>query len=363
MTYGTLGLIDALAFGFGVLVEIPTGAVADLLGKRRTIIAAMATATLGIILMTHTWNQWGMLFGFLLAQLGWALYSGAGEAMAYDTLVDHKRESEFEKVISSASSAGLIVTVLTIIIGGLFYALYFQLPHILWWITYALGLILAFGITEPKADTEKFSWKGYFKQLSTGFGQLLSPKLRRYLVFILGLNGVFIIYDWGLVKPALLEHFGYFANEQALVFAVLGIIGAVFVKSLPKIRRTFGDIKGLYLLSMLIGFSYLIMYFNLGYYGLITVAIIDIFGRMIYPWLSVVVNKEIPSKYRATTISTSTLISRIPYVIVALLAGSAAENGTLNEFSLGIGTAFLAMIGLSVVLSFQKLFARINSKL
>lgn len=347
MTYGSLGLIDALAFGFGLLMEIPTGSIADLLGKRKTIIAAMSFALIGIIIMTFSDSYYGILIGFLICQFGWALYSGAAEAMAYDTLIDEKKEEQFEEVITTSSTIAGISTIVTTLIGGLAYTINFRLPHILWAISYFFGLLLSFFIKEPKTDLEKFSLKSYFLQFKTGFRELFKTNLRQYVVFFFALYGSFIIYDWGLVKPAFAERFGYFANEQAILFAGLGIVGAVIVKLIPRIRKITGDRVGMYILSILLAMAYAFMFFNWGFAGFIPIALLDLSGRIIQPWLSIIINKEIPSKYRATTISTSVLLSRLPYVFVAIIAGEAAQNGQLGIFGLAIGVILISLVALN----------------
>lgn len=81
----------------------------------------------------------------------------------------------------------------------------------------------------------------------------------------------------------------------------------------------------------------------LGWLGIMAIVMIDLGGRIVSPWLSVIVNKEIPSKFRATTISTSSLLSRIPYVLLAIIAGQAAEAGKIGVFTLVIGIVLIAL--------------------
>jgi len=347
MTYGSLGLVDALAFGFGLLMEIPTGAIADLLGKRKTIISAMSFALIGISIITFSDSYYGILIGFLICQLGWALYSGAAEAMAYDTLIDEKKETQFEEVITTYSTIAGITTLITTLIGGFLYSVHFRLPHILWVISYVFGLALALFIKEPKTVLEKFTLKNYFLQLKIGFKELFKTNLRQYIVFFFALYGSFIIYDWGLVKPAFAERFGYLANEQAILFTILGIITAILVRFIPRIRKIIGDKIGMYILSILLAMAYAFMFFNWGFAGFIPLALLDLSGRIVYPWLSIIINKEIPSKYRATTISTTVLLSRLPYVFVAIIAGEAAQNGQLGIFGLGIGVILISLVAIN----------------
>jgi MFS family permease len=76
MTYGQLGLVDAGCFAFGMLMEIPTGAISDLLGKKRTLIAAHIFAALGFFVIGTSTAMTQIVIGFLLAQVGWAFLLG-----------------------------------------------------------------------------------------------------------------------------------------------------------------------------------------------------------------------------------------------------------------------------------------------
>ncbi|KXK27004.1 MAG: Major Facilitator Superfamily protein [candidate division WS6 bacterium OLB20] len=351
MTYGTLGLIDALAFAFGVLMEVPTGAVADLIGKRKTVIAGMGFASAGIAMMTFSMNQYWMLIGFLIAQLGWALYSGAAEAIAYDTLLDNELEDSFEDVISRSHTLGIATTVTTVLLGGVLYNLYFQLPHIMWFVSFSIGTVFALFLTEPASDSETFSLKNYIRQMRNGIRHLVTPKLREYTMFFFFLYGGFAIYDWGLVKPALAEFFGFDALAMAVMYSVFGLAGAIIVSFLPAIRKRVSDHSGLYLLTVFVAVPYMLMALPLGYYAVIAFAMIDIAGRLVYPWLSVVLNRQVPSKDRATTISTAVLLGRLPYVIVAIAAGQAAESGGLGTFSLMIGAVIVLLTAVNVLIN------------
>ena len=88
MTYGELGVVDGVAFAFGLILGVPTGAVADIIGKKKTVVAAMFLAFFGILCLSLSSSMVPIFLFFLLWQMGMALYSGAAEALAYDTLVD-----------------------------------------------------------------------------------------------------------------------------------------------------------------------------------------------------------------------------------------------------------------------------------
>jgi len=152
MSYGQLGLIDGLAFGFGMFMEIPTGALSDLLGKRRTLIAAMFCEVVGILLIATTNTLEQLVIGFLIQQIGWAFQSGASEALAYESLKEHGREAEYSRVLSRVGVIGTAVFIITTLIGGGLYLVQFRVPHFVCALAYGTGLFATLMMREPHID-------------------------------------------------------------------------------------------------------------------------------------------------------------------------------------------------------------------
>ncbi len=355
MDYRQLAVIDAITFGAGLLMEIPSGAISDLFGKKKTIVLGTGTAFLSILLMSQA-NHLSMFFiAQLFLVLGWALNSGAVEALVYDTLLEKKRENEYEKVVSHSSSLASWTTILAVFIGGYLYEIHYRLPTIAWGITYGIAFYLALKLSEPKIDSEKFSWSNYWQQLKIGTLALFKQNLLPYSVVIFSLMGGYYLYDFGFLKLAMLESFGFTPFAQSKIFTVLYIIGASTVLTVPWLRKKISDKKGLYLLTALLGVGYIASYFLFGLTGLISILLIELSGYLVYPWISVVVNREIESKHRATTLSALALISKIPYVLLAIVAGNFAENKQIGTFNAYTGIFILTSILVSAgVYKFSK---------
>ena len=353
MSYKELGVIDAAGFGFGMLMEIPTGAIADLIGKKRTIILSFLLTSIGILIMSEGIDFTNMLIGFLITQLGWALYSGSGEALAYDSLVDIKQEDHYDKVISTASSMGTIFTAITSLIGIYIYQISPSLPHLIWGIFNIFAFIVAFFLTEPFSDTEKFTFKTYIFQLKQGFKHIFSKRLRVYFIFFVVIAGVVNIYDWGLLKPVLATENGFLSTGQGIIFAVANLIAGFSATLVPLIRKKFKDFKGLTILGLIMGLIWIVFSFKLGGWMAIVFFAISFIGGISYPWISTIVNKEIPSKDRSTTISTMALISSTPYVLIAIVAGNLIDQGKLNYLTIGIAVLIFVGIGLNIIFKKQ----------
>ena len=344
MTFGRLGVVDALSFAFGLIMEVPTGAISDLVGKKKTILASCALGFIGVMLIASANGIWPIFIGFLITQAGWAFYSGSAEALAYDSLKEIRKDGQYDRVISASNVLGIIATVITTLLGAVMYKYNFRLPHYAWGFAYFFGFIASFWLKEPSVDTEKFSFKQYFRQMVEGAKQLLTPYLRPYVPIIFALLGIYYLYSYGLVKPAIAIRFGFFATEQAIVQTVFGITCAIAVGLIPKMRRKLTDLAGLVVITSVLAVGFLLAAAPLGHYGFFVMLAIALSGNLASPWVSIVVNRELPSKYRATALSTIALFTKIPYVLTAMIAGRMIDGGYLWLFNLIVG----AIVAISV---------------
>lgn len=353
MTYGQLGWVDAVCFAFGMLMEIPTGAVADLIGKKKTLIAAMFFSMLGCLIVALGNSLWHIWAGFMVMQVGWAFYSGAAEAFAFDTLKEKKLDDHFDHVISASSMLSTVTMVVCTLVGAWMWSVHFRLPHLAWTAAYAVGFVISFFLIEPKVDTDKFSFKRYFEQLGAGAQQLIMPKLQPFAVLFFLLLGMYFLYSYGLLKPAIAQSFGWGVNEQSFVNASIILFSALLTRAIPWMRTHLSDTQGLIGLTVTLALGFLLATQVESWWGLIPVFLISVAGNLGSPWVSVVLNREIESKYRATTLSTVAMFSKIPYVLTAVIAGGMIERGQLHFFLWVVGLLMLSGVMTNVLMNLK----------
>ncbi len=349
MDYTTLGIVDATAFAFGMVMEVPTGAISDMMGKRKTLVLAMLLSGIGFVIMGAGDTLAVLVIGFWITQVGWAFFSGADEAMAYDSLKEIGEEARFERVISRANTLSIITIVVSTLIGGVMYNWHFRLPHYAWGIVLVMGAVVAFYIREPKIKREPFTVRGYGNQLLRGFQQLAQPQLRPFLLLVFGVLGVGYLFSYGLVQPAIATDFGFLADEQALVYAIIAGATAVATHFIPLLRRYFSEMHLLVVLAIMMSVGFLGAALPLGTWGFFALLFIRMSGSIAQPWVSIIVNHKIPSEDRATTLSTVALLTKIPYVVTAVIAGKMTQDGTLWFFNAVIAILLLIAVIMSLV--------------
>lgn len=349
MKYGELGLLDMFAFLFGFLMEVPAGAIADSIGRKKTINVAFFFTFTGFITIATSTGNVQLVFGFFLAQLGWAFYSGAAEALAYDTLKEHKQEKSFDRVISTAQSLGLTALVIGALVGGFVYSYWFRLPHLLTGTAFGIGFLVSLFLHEPSIDSEHFSMEKYVNQIKRGFQQLGLPSIKPFIPLIFVTVGVAFMYGSGILQPAIAQSLGYNGTSISILGAIGLAISAIVVRLIPWMRTHLSDRQGLQLLACFYIAGFILVTLPIGIIGggfiLVTLAVIR---PLTGSWTSVVVNRELPSQYRATTLSAIEMIKKLPYILVAAVTGSLIDSGHLKALCL----VFSAIIALVVTINF-----------
>ena len=342
MTMGQLGVVDALSFAFGMVMEIPTGAIGDMIGKRWTIILACLFNVVGWAVMAMSNSISEVIIGFWIAQIGGAFYSGAAEALLYDSMLADGRKDDYDRVYSMANNATLVTLILCVLIGGWMYVVDFRFPHVGWALAFLLALFASVFLLEPPVENQQhFTLRGYFRQLSEGFRQLRLPTLRPHLLPMIVIRGAVFMFYMGLITPTMALAFGFDVNAQAVLWAVL-LFGELVGNSFSSyLRRRFGAKSALILAGFFVAFGYASGALPLGIFGAATMFFVRLGGGIAAPISSTVINDAIPSESRATTLSTVAMLLKIPYVVCAIIAGSMAEAGTFGMFCLVIGVGLL----------------------
>jgi MFS family permease len=110
-----------------VCAEVPSGALADILGRKHLIVATSLLMVMEMCLIAFvplgngTIIFWAFLINRVLSGLAEAMASGADEAIAYDTLAADGRADDWPKVLSLQMRLRSIGSIISLTIGALIY--------------------------------------------------------------------------------------------------------------------------------------------------------------------------------------------------------------------------------------------------
>lgn len=348
--YQGVGIIEAVVFSASFLLEIPTGAIADLFGKKRTLFLAYFFYGLGNLIMGFSSELSHLIISIICLALGGALYSGTAQAMLYDSLKDEHKESKFDKIYANVQMYSLLIMSFASIIGGFLYSYSHQYP---WFATSSagfLGMVLVLLLKEPKIDSEKFSLKVYLNQNSMGFRELFKTKkvigvVLQLLVIYSFINIIINVLDGGIAVQA-----GLTEKQMGILFAVLPLISALGAFIYPKLEK---NISSKLRFIVFVSVTTIISVGLSPFVGVIGILMLLCYRSFFYPVIDIFsqnfVNAFVESKYRATTLSTFSMLLKLPYAIFAFTIGGLIDRHSATSVGLGLSFFFLLLYFVAVV--------------
>jgi MFS family permease len=342
-----------------VIAEIPTGAIADLVGKKKTLHMSFLLTSFGEIFMALSSSFTNFIIGYIILNIGYSLYSGTMEAFTYDTLVSSGDEDGYDKVVSKShaiSDAGIAISS---IIGGFMYPIWPGLPWFATGVAKFVGFIVSFFIDEPAIDTEKFSFSNFVKQTRKGFKHLFSTKLRMFTIFLLTF-GAFHVVAYEIVDDITVIDYGYSAQAIGILYSI-AIFAAVPASLLyEKISKKIEPLKLIFIAVFALAVNYMFTKW-IGvtiWTGLFLLRILA--SPLRNNAISQILNKNTDSSIRATTLSTYSMLKVIPYVLLGGVIGSQIEGVGVRTFSTVFFTILLITIVPQMILLMKKRFTGDN---
>lgn len=331
-----IGIIFSVGTIIGLLLEVPSGAIADRIGRR----ASMLIANVGWALSMFMFWQADSFMGFLIANaLHWAagsLWSGTHDAFIYETLQELGRESEIKKVSGKALFISHGTTGVLFIVVPFIAKFSLTLPFLLNAIVFILSSILVATVLEPKR-TKNVEEEEVGKDL-LGFKTFFSNRmlLSTGLVFgsIGGIAG--ILEDFRQVYLDFIHlDIAYFGFVYLGIRLLTGFLGV----HVDRIERIFGKRFTFLLIPLSLLAAYLALSFINTFYGLLFIALDGVEQGLSRPLEQEYLNRAITNSQRATLLSVFNLIKNL------IRAGAVFVGGISIDYG-GIHFGFLAAAGL-----------------
>jgi len=336
-----------------ILLEVPTGAWADRLGRRWSMALGavlMAFASVGYLL-AHSFAVFA-LFEFLFAA-GLTLTSGADSAFLFDMLRDAGREDDYRRLEGRASYSKHVGLAVAALVGGVLASIDLRLPYVVTGIVSLGAAASAVGMTEPTAvtrrlhqgaaaATRRLDWAalmGYMKGAVTTIS-----KSRGLLWAILYSAMLFVVIRMSdaLYQPVLKEQ-GFSFLAMGVVFAGLNVVASLWARNVCRITGKLTDRVVLWSLPVLLIVSYLLLD-TLGPVMsiLLMVAQYSVTG-MYSPFTKSLINHRVEeSSVRATVLSAESAVKRLAVAVVSPILGV-----LISMYSLRAGLYACAAVGVA----------------
>ena len=348
LTLAQVGIMEAFYWGVKLLMEVPSGAVADRFGRRATFWLGLIIEGAGVTMFAFASNFPILLASYVLWSSGFSFRSGNDQAYIYDALAAEGREREFSK--HAGRYQALTTAAFTIAgIGGAWLASVstLQVPMMFGVVPYLAGAVCLALMQEPPRKL-KHHRTSYIETLRTAARALRDVRLVRYALLTQ------IAIETGFIASILLMQ--PFLQQQGVPLAWFGLLqtpatlaGAVAAIASARIAHWLGIRRlAVFAIAGVVG-------------GLAVLATIDRSGAFVgfivlqlaigaaTPAISGYVNDRTDSSIRATMMSVVPLGTSLTFTLVGPFAGIVGDASLRLAFG-GMALGILVAAGISLTL-------------
>jgi MFS family permease len=324
-----------------VLLEIPSGYLADVWGRKRTLLLGAILGVIGFGTYSFSHGLAGFLLAEIILGIGQSCVSGADSAMLYDSLLEkkaHKRYSLFEGRITSL---GNFAESGAAIIGGILATVTLRAPYFAQTLVALIAVPAALTLKEPSRHKLLIN-KGFNEILRISkFALFDNRELRRNILFSAFTGCATLTMAW-FVQP-FFEYqevdIGYFG----ILWAGLNLTVAIASFSAYRIEKKVGQRISILLIATGIPAGFILLSFSGLMWGLVVLFLFYLLRGYATPILKDYINRVTGSEVRATVLSVRNFIIRITFSFAGPLIGWIKDVYSLKHALMAGGLTFMVL--------------------
>ena len=320
-----------------VALEIPSGYLADVWGRKRCLLWGSVLFFLGYLLYSFTGAFSAFLCAELLLGAGQTLVNGADSALLYDTAAHYKAEQHYLRYEGQLTMIGNFAEAIAGIFGGLLAAYSLRFPF------YGQAIVAFIGIPAALAIREY----NHSRAVRNPAGEMLriiryslgENKVLRYNILFSGIIGAATLTMAWFVQPILMQ-LQTPTSYYGVIWTVLNLTVGIAALYSDRVEQALGMRRsnGLILVVIVGGYAALAL-LPLTYACLAILFLFYIVRGFATPILKGYINQMTFSEMRATVLSIRNFIIRL------LFAAIAPFIGWLNDYySLQVALLISALI-------------------
>lgn len=310
-----INLINMFFMAGVFLLEVPTGAFADIFGRKKSVVAGCFALSLSMLVYFIGNNFWTFVIAELIGALGLTFLSGALEAWVVDALAFHGYDGELSHVFRRETYATQIGIIFGSLAGGYLGERDLALPWLASAIsTFAVGCFAMFALKEIRAERKKFTFSFEpFRQTikdSIVFGY---KNKSVWFVILFGMLLAVSVQGMNMQWPFVFQNtYGFSTEKLGWIFVAVSVVVMIGGQLSKYFSRRIKLEKNAIVLSQgitaigIIGASSMI-----GVVPVLSLFLLHEMGRgMLGPLKQAYLNNRIPSEQRATILSFDSMIGR-----------------------------------------------------
>lgn len=341
------------AYSFAsALFAIPSGYLADVIGRKKTLIVGTILASVGFLLYSSIHCFWSFFIAEAIMGIGNSCISGTDSAMLYDSLQQSQNQEKYLKYEGRVTSLGCLAETTAALVGGSI-ATVFSYNDVFW--NQALIAFIAVPaaclLIEP--SREKLLHKSFKQVFDIGYFALFKhPGLSR-TTLLSSVTGVATLTMAWTIQTYFVEN--QFSEVQTTaIWVVLNLMVALSSLFSASLEKSFGINKMVLLIVLLLPLGYFALSFPSVYVALAFAVLFYFVRGFATPVLKELIQNYCDSEIRATVLSVRDLLIRMGFSIVGPFIGFLSDTYTFSFAVVAAGALFL-LTSLAGYLSYLKL--------
>lgn len=358
MTLTQLGLLETIFHITSFAMEVPTGAVADIFGRKISRILGRILSLVSVILLLVANSFLWFAISFIFTALSYNLESGAGDALVYDSLKEIGEEHSYMKISGRKELFYQVAGVISFSFGGYLATKSYNVAFLLTMIIAIITILQSLTFIEPTIGkvTSKLQHKNLFiEQLKSSVRVIKNtPKVGFLIIFteiIMAFCTCIFFYLQNYLKGN-----GYSEWVIGIIYAISSLTSALVSTQVHLIEKKIKE-QGLLLIIPFITIG-CIWGIALSKFHYVFFVLLMVSEGIIYVSISDYINKMIPSENRATILSFASMAFSFFMITLFPFIGLIGDR-----YSLTTAFKFLGVLGIVFVLiNSYILLVKVNKK-
>ncbi len=347
-----LGFLESIFHITSFLMETPTGAIADLYGRKMSRILGRLSSIVAILFMLLSQSMVGFVIGFIFTGLSYNLESGADSAFVYDNLRhlgEEKRNMEVnglnEVLYQIASSIGLLI-------AGFVAVINIEATYLLNLAMVFLSLAVLLMMKETTIQKVSHGPVNVFtaikNQYKTTAFVIKNEKKVFFFVMFLNVTGALLTTAF-FYQQNFWKSIGYTEAHIGVFLAIHSIFASLGGYFAHRIEKRFTSRFILRVLPVI--FVFLLFFLGFRRLSIVSMALLGVIDSLNFVVLNDYIHRLIPSEQRATIMSFSSMMFSTSMILIFPFFGFFAER-----FDFNIAFLVLAITGLLLLVMYLLIY-------
>ncbi len=342
------------------LLEIPSGYMADVIGRKKSLVIGSLLGTLGYGIYSFSSGFYGFLAAEMVLGLGGSFISGSDSAMLYESLAAMDKKHRYFRLEGRITSLGHFGETVAALCGGFIaVSLSYRAVYISQTLVAALAIPAAFYLLEPPRDSHiRRPGLGHILAVCKE-SLVVNKKLSSTLLLSSMIGTCTLCMAW--TSQVYFVSMGLGEKSITPLWVLLNLTVALVAAVADTVVSKIGKPLAISLIILIIPGSFILLGIMPLLPALLVLFVFYAIRGYATPLLKDLVNKYCASETRATVLSIRSLVIRVSFALLGPFIGSLSAGYTLAialQVSGLILTVLALFAGLFLFLSLGKEITR-----